>query len=299
MNPIDPFRGLVAFSITPTHPDETIDFEKTVMHANFLADSGVDAIAFFGSSGGLGSFSAEERMSFTAEVVPEVRKRVPVMLGIGGGPAREVFRLAEMAERHQVDALLVVPFTYWPLTDDELLAYYSSIASVTNTPIAVYNNPQLSGVDIRPEVIRQLAELENIQYLKESSPEPGRITEVKRLVQDRLVVLAGRDDTVLDGILAGADGWASGCANFIPAQCQAILRECRTGMAEPPTLQELLPLMRFCMAESLIRTGHAALDLMGRGVGDPRDPIQPLPPLQRLALESLLRDSHVTGQTPS
>jgi 4-hydroxy-tetrahydrodipicolinate synthase len=272
-------EGLIAFSITPLQPDESLDEARLRSHLDALIDGGVDAITLFGSTGAIGSFSEAERRRVVEVALPHVAGRVPVMVGTGAISTAEAVRLSQHAQEQGASAVLVVPISYWLLGEAELLAHYKAIDRAVSIPMAIYNSPRLTGIDMLPPLIARLAELQNVRYLKESSPELLRIAQVKRLTGGKLKVFAGRDDSVLEAFQVGADAWASGCANFMPALCRRLLAQLRdpAQLEQARTLEAAIhPITEYAMSKGLVRTCHDALKAMGQPVGAPRRPILPL-----------------------
>ena len=88
----------------------------------------------------------------------------------------------------------------------------------------LYNYPGRTGVDMSPEFIERLAELKNVRYVKESTGEMPRITELLRRCGDRLGVFCGCDTIALESLMVGAIGWVGGVANVLPASHAKLYR---------------------------------------------------------------------------
>ncbi len=160
--------------------------------------AGTDGVALFGSTGAVGSFAAAEALVY------HVAGRVPVMIGTGAITTAEAIRLSRHADEIGADAILVVPITYWLLTDDEILAHYRAIAGSVRLPLILYNNPRLTGVDLTPPIVEKLAGIENITAIKESCPDLMRTAALSRHLGDRIDIFAGRDSAALEALLVGA-----------------------------------------------------------------------------------------------
>lgn len=77
---------------------------------------------------------------------------------------------------------MVIPVSYWKLTDQEIFEYYQAIAQATSLPIMVYNNPATSGVDMSPElIVRMFNNIANITMVKESSGDIQRMHKIYEL----------------------------------------------------------------------------------------------------------------------
>jgi len=173
-------RGVFSFTATPMRDDgATIDLDRLRSHLDWQTENGVHGIAVLGSTGSNGSFSEKEREELIRVTVKHVNGRLPVMAGTGSITTDEAVRMSRFAEDVGADAVIVVPITYWPLTDNEVYEHYSRIAKAIKIPVIIYNNPGTTGVDIKPPLLARLAEIENIQGVKESSGDLSRITQIR------------------------------------------------------------------------------------------------------------------------
>ncbi len=287
------FRGVFSFNPTPTRNDgETIDEDRVAELADFQVDMGVHGIVVFGSTGANGSFTSEERLSAARATVKRVDGRIPVLCGVGSITTTETVNLAKAVAEAGVDGVLVVPITYWPLTDDELYEHYRRIAGAVDIPVVLYNNPGTTGVDIEPELVARLAEIDNIRYIKESSSDLTRITSIRRLTNDTVTVFSGWESLTLQSFLCGAEGWFAGMTNIAPRQCVELfdLAVERQEVAKARALfDRILPLCEFMCAKSHVRVAHAALPLLGIPVGPPRRPLRELGAADKAELERLMR----------
>lgn len=282
--------SLIAFMPTPTLDGGKIDTKGFESLMQRLMDHGVGAFAVFGSTGAIGSFTEDERKHLAEIAVQRAKGRAAVMIGTGAMTTEETVRLSRHAEKVGADCALVVPITYWLLTEDEVISHFSAIGRAITTPICIYNNPRLTGVDMIPSTVAKLSEVSNVGYLKESSPELARIAQTKRLVGDRLKVYAGRDDTGFDGLCIGADGLASALVCLFPQTVQHVVRLFQSGniTAARALGMRMAPMVEFIMQKGLVRTIHAALELEGHPVGAPRAPIGSLGKADYEKLGSLL-----------
>ncbi len=271
-------RGLLTFLVTPTTADGSIDAVRLCSLADEQIAAGVDGLTLFGSTGAIGSFAEDERRAAAEALVRHVAGRVPVMIGTGAITTAEAMRLSQHAEATGADAILVVPITYWLLTDDELLAHYRAIAGSVRLPMMLYNNPRLTGVDLTPPVVAKLAAVDNIVAIKEACPDLMRVSVLSRQLAGRIRVFVGRDSTAFESLMIGAEDWASGLATMIPHHCVELYRLVRRSeiAAARDLWQRMTPFTDFVMAKGLVRACHSALELTGRPVGKPRPPILPL-----------------------
>ena len=287
-------RGVFSFSVTPTKDDgDRIDHDRLREFLDFQIEQGVHGIAVFGSTGSNGSFGEEEKRETMKVAVKHVKGRVPLIFGTGAITTAEAVRQSRYAEDVGADGLLVVPITYWPLTENEVYEHYRAIASAVKIPITVYNNPWTTGVDIKPPLLARLAEIDNIRCVKESSGDLTRITAIRRLTKGKMTVFAGWESNTLQAFMVGAEGWFSGMTNITPRECAELFDlavEKNDMIRSRELFDRLFPLCDFMCAKSHVRVAHTALELLGRPMGPPRRPLRMLEPRDRAELQRLLEE---------
>ena len=123
-------RGVFSFTATPTRDaGATIDLDRLRTHLDWQIENGVHGIAVLGSTGSNGSFTEKEREELIKVATKHINGRVPLMAGTGSITTDEAVRMSGFAEDVGADAVIVVPITYWPLTDNEVYEHYSSWAT--------------------------------------------------------------------------------------------------------------------------------------------------------------------------
>ena len=117
---------------------------------------------------------------------------------------------------------MVLPAMVYKADRRETLAHYRTIAKSTSLPILIYNNPVGYTVDITAEMLAELADLPNLQAIKESSADTSRIVDIRNAVGDRYAIFAGVDTLVMECALLGAVGWIAGVGLAFPEENQKI-----------------------------------------------------------------------------
>jgi 4-hydroxy-tetrahydrodipicolinate synthase len=277
---------------TPTREDgAAIDEGRLRETIDYQIENGIDGVCVLGSTGGNGSFSDDEMMAATAVAAKHVESRVALVAGTGARTTQSCIRLTKHAHDVGCDGVMILPVSYWPLTQDEVLSHYDHVARAVDIPIAAYNNPWTTGVDMKPELIARLAQLDNIRCVKESSGDLTRITAI-RLLTDKLTIIAGWESTSFEAFAVGATAWAPVCSNFVP---QAAIEFYRAAVdeADMPKARKLwdrlFPLCEFICAKSHIRVAHTGLDIVGRSAGAPRRPLRMLGAEDRTRLHGILK----------
>ncbi|WP_352559148.1 dihydrodipicolinate synthase family protein [Mesorhizobium sp. M0129] len=93
-----------------------------------------------------------------------------------------------------------------------------SLADGCDLPIMIYNNPIAYGVDVAPEILRALEDLDQIVCIKEESGDIRRVTDLYNAFGDRFAVFWGVDDLILENLALGVTRWVSGMTNAWPEE---------------------------------------------------------------------------------
>jgi 4-hydroxy-tetrahydrodipicolinate synthase len=224
-------------------------------------------------------------------VIAAVHGRIPVVVGVSDLTTAKTIRRAQYAQQAGADAVMILPVSYWKLSEREIVQHYVSIGEAIGIPIMAYNNPATSGIDMSPELlVRMFETIDNLTMVKESTGDLSRMQRIAELSDGQLPFYNGSNPLVLDALRAGAAGWCTAAPNLRSQPCIDLYDAVRAGELEraQTIYTELKPLLEFIVAGGLATTVKAGLDLLGAGVGDPRRPLLPLDDDGRAALEGLL-----------
>ena len=286
------FRGSYTVMVTPFREDgRGIDEAATRRFVDWQIREGVPGLILLGSTGEFLSVTDDERTQLIETLVDQARRRVPVIAGTAAEWTDVAVRYSREAERLGADGVMVVPPFYSSPTEDELFEHYRRIGEAISIPIMVYNNPNTSNVDLRPEFVARLGEIDAVRYIKESSGDISRVREIVRLTAGRVTVFAGYH--AWDSMVLGADGYVSVCGNIVPRLSADIYRLTVTE-GDPAAGREvyhrLLPLLDAIAGDLYVSATRAGMEMVGMPAGDPRPPRLPLPEEPRSALRNVLED---------
>lgn len=285
-------HGIIAYPVTPFTADGTaVDTVTLAALVEELVTAGVHAIAPLGSTGEAAYLTEKEFDSVVDTTVGTVAGRVPVIVGASDLTTANTVRRARHAQQAGADAVMVLPISYWKLTDHEIVNHYATVGAALDVPIMVYNNPATSGIDMSPELLVQIfTDVDNVTMVKESTGDLTRMTRIKELSGGALPFYNGSNPLVLDALKAGATGWCTAAPHLRPQACldlYAAVRASDLSLAQS-IYDDLAPLLRFIVSGGLPTTVKAGLGLLGRDVGVPRPPLLPLQPAARSELEAML-----------
>jgi 4-hydroxy-tetrahydrodipicolinate synthase len=187
---------------------------------------------------------------------------------------------------------MIVPPFYTKPDEREIYEHFKSIAEAVDLPIVLYNNPFTSKVDMQPSLIGRLAEIDNVEYVKESSCDATRVWKIINLTKGKLTVFCGTDNLALESFLMGAKGWVCVAANFLPRQTSRLYElACRENNIEKARelYAELLPVMNLLEDTGKFQAiSKAAIEIMGMKAGPPRQPLRPLDEKEKQRLKDIL-----------
>lgn len=283
-------HGIIAYPVTPFAKDG-VDTTCLAALVEKLVSSGVHAIAPLGSTGELAYLEEPEFDTVVETTIATVAGRVPVIVGVSDVTTAKTVRRAQYAQRAGADAVMILPVSYWKLTEREIAQHYRSISDAIAIPIMAYNNPATSGVDMRPELLVSMFEtIDNLTMVKESTGDLSRMRRIDELSGGRLPFYNGSNPLVLDALRAGASGWCTAAPCLRPQPCIDLYEAVRSHDFEKAQIlyDGLKPLLQFIVAGGLATTVKAGLDLLGFPAGDPRPPLLPLDEQGRAQLQELL-----------
>ena len=283
------FRGVFTVMITPLDARGAVDLAALAAFTDWQIREGIHGLIPLGSTGEFLSLSEQERDGVAETVVKTAAGRVPVLIGTGAEDTREAVRLSRKAEAIGADGVMVIPPFYSTPTDDELVHHYRAIAEAISIPIMVYNNPATANVDLKPELLARLAEIDGCDYVKESTLEVTRVRDIVRLAGARMTVFGGI--LGFESFVMGAQGWVAVASNVAPAPMARIFElaadEKKYDEARALYLK-WLPIIQAVGGQAYVAGSKALLNHMGFGAGKPRPPRLPLPAQQDVAMKSLV-----------
>ena len=224
------WTGVLPALTTNLRANGAIDHPALLRHCRWMLDSGCTGLVCCGSLGEAATLSFAEKISVVTTAVKAAAGRAPVVLGIASLSTAEAVALAKAAAKAGASGLMVLPpYTY---TTDwrEMKAHLTAVFRATKLSCMLYNNPPAYKTDYLPAQIAELAaEFPSLHAVKESSGDIRRVTAIRALVGDRLTLLVGMDDAIVEGIAAGAQGWIAGLVNAFPRESVVLVDAARAG----------------------------------------------------------------------
>ena len=211
-------RGIIPAMVTPIDETGRINEASARKLVNHLIDGGVHGLFPVGSQGEAFSLTFEQKKEIIRIVIAETRGRVPVYAGTGAVTTRETIETTKMAQDLGVSAVSVITPYFLVPSQKELIVHYRTIAKACpNLPILLYSNPDRTQVPFPTSTVLELAVVDNIIGIKDSSGDMSLTGEYIRLTRGmNFHVLMGRDTLIYAALCYGAAGSICATGNVDP-----------------------------------------------------------------------------------
>ncbi len=266
------FIGSGVAIVTPfTHSG--IDYQAFTELIEFQIKGGSDAIIVCGTTGEASTMPDEEHIDAIKFAVKAINKRVPVIAGTGSNDTRHAIELSKAAEAVGADGLLSVTPYYNKATQKGLYGHFKLIADSVGIPLILYNVPSRTNLNLNPETIKALAEIDNIIAVKECNL--GQVGDVVNLCGEDFTVYSGDDNMVLPVLSLGGKGVISVMANIIPRDTHDMVMKFVQGDLDGAIKLQLqtLNLIKSLFCEVNPIPIKAAVNLLGYKAGQCRMPL--------------------------
>lgn len=284
--------GIIAYTVTPFSADgRKINHDALRIIIDGLISNGADAIAALGSAGECAYLDDNEWESVAEKTIKHVNKRVPVVVGISELTTRKAIERAVFSNKIGADVIMVSPFSYYKLTEDEIYDHYKAIAGSVSIPVMVYNNPATCGVDMSPEfMISMVNNIENITMIKESTGDIQRMHKLHSLSHGKVPFFNGCNYIALEALNAGAVGWCTVAPSLIDKLPKRLFEAVKGQESKKSKnlFYQQLPLLEFIVNGGLASTVKAGLVMKGIEAGHARLPLKPLPSKKQEELRLIL-----------
>jgi dihydrodipicolinate synthase/N-acetylneuraminate lyase len=279
----------LAFKEDPKAPAGlAVDYDRFAEHCDFLIRNGCRGVGPNGSLGEYSSLTDEERRKVIQVAVDTVGDRGVVVAGVHGVGWHQAVQWTEYAKEDGADGVLLLPPTIYRANRGEVIEHYTRVNEV-GLPMMVYNNPLDTKVDLTPEIIAELSELDNVVAVKEFSTDIRRVLEIRERCD--IDVIAGADDLLFESLVVGAKGWFAGYPNAFPREAVEIYDLVKAGRIEEARelYTGLVTVFRWDSKTEFVQAIKLSMDVAGNTYGGPTRP--PRGPLSKAQSEQVARDT--------
>jgi 4-hydroxy-tetrahydrodipicolinate synthase len=261
--------------VTPFDDKGAVDYEQAKKLARALVDSGSDGVVVAATTGEAPTLSWEEELRLFKEVKSVVGSRATVVAYTGSNSTAEAIEATKGAEKIGVDACLsVVPYYNKP-NQEGIYQHFKAIAGSTSLPIIMYNIPGRVVVNMTPETIARLSQIDNIVGVKEANGDMGHVAQTISKSKKGFRIWSGNDNDTFLIMALGGYGTIGVVTHLVGAQVRKmmhnVLDEKLKEAAEMH--RDMVPLVNALFISPNSAPLKYAMNKLGFEVGTPRLPL--------------------------
>jgi len=274
------YAGIVGSPVTPFKHDFTINFGTFEKQIDFLIANGASALVHPMHIGESVSLAEDERRQLARTFVSGASGRVPAFVNVSFAGTDLAIAMARHAAKCGATGVVLLAPYQRKVAPKALVQHFEAVADAGGGRIIAYNNPQASGTELTPSLLAELFErIPGFAGIKDASLSMETFADICALIasKGRDIAALTASEHLLPSIAVGGDGCVSGCSEFAPRLVHALYQACVGNNAAKAlelqrTVGRLLKVVRYNYPAAV----KHALELMGRPVGLPRRPLQPL-----------------------
>jgi 4-hydroxy-tetrahydrodipicolinate synthase len=258
--------------LTPFRPDGEVDVDKFRELAAFLVDHGSDGVVVAGTTGEAPTLSDAEKLELFAAAVDAVGDRATVIANTGTYDTAHSAHLTGEARDLGVDGILAVTPYYNKPPQRAIVRHFQEIACMTDKPVIAYNIPSRVVVNIEPQTMDELVQIENLAGVKQANDD---IEQAKHIVDVGLTLYAGDDNLILPFLEIGGTGGICVHTHVWGPQTKEMVRRYRDGDAAGAKAlnDEMAPAFELLKIQTNPIPIKAAMNLLGHELGGYRLPM--------------------------
>ena len=270
--------------------DQELNIKKDAVHKlmNYHQENGLQGFYVGGNSGEGMVLPIKTRMDML-ETVMEEKKDSTIISHIGAATMRDVQTLVQHADHCGVDAISSqIPVNVPAYNDDEIIEYYRCLSNMTDKPLLAYINGLIKGNVY--DVASKIMDIPNMLGVKMTIPNYYYFEQLKTQMPD-MVLLNGPDESLLAGLVMGADGGIGTSYNILPGTVADIYNNFVQGNTQK-ALAAQKKLNHLIASVAGMNIGHWKffMELMGFDMGHTVAPATQPTDAQRKKYEQVLKE---------
>jgi 4-hydroxy-tetrahydrodipicolinate synthase len=202
------WRGYWVAAPTPFGRDGSLDEQTWRQLLKFYLQQGVHGVMVNGTTGEWFSQTKAERRRVAEIAVEELKGKIPIVIGCTTFTAEQTCELAQHADQIAADGVVSTPPPYLVPTPREVIAFFRALSDGTKLPVMVYNWARGTNVEINRDIAIELAAIDRVVAIKDSTVDKVQAMATLEAVVDRLRVFGTFISRVGLGLLReiGGDG---------------------------------------------------------------------------------------------
>lgn len=216
------YQGVVVPMVTPVKGG-SVDLEAVATIIRSFAEAGVDTL-IMGTTGEGNSVPMGEGIDMVHTAVEAAEGKVRIYAGVTGLCLKEQISQIEGFARAGADVAVAVLPSYYALTEEQMVGYYTALADASPLPVMLYNIVATTHLSIPVEAVRKLVEHPNIVGLKDSERDLERMAACIEIARSRedFTYFCGWAAQSAHALELGADGIVPSTGNFVPKHFRAL-----------------------------------------------------------------------------
>ncbi|MEH8018304.1 4-hydroxy-tetrahydrodipicolinate synthase [Rheinheimera muenzenbergensis] len=210
------FRGSWVALITPMTEQGQIDYAGLHRLVDFHLENGTAGLVLMGTTGEAATISFDEQLDVIRAVIAQVKGRIALVAGNGANDTAAAVAKTKALTELAIDGFLTVTPYYNKPTQKGLILHYQAVAAATDKAVLLYNVPGRTGVDMLPETVAALAQVDNIVGIKEATGSMTRLSQLQQQCPPDFLLLSGDDASAAEFMLQGGQGVISVTTNVAP-----------------------------------------------------------------------------------
>lgn len=221
--------GIYTAQWLPTDSTGQLNRADLATHLDFEKRCGIDGVLALGSTGEFPHFSLDARKAVLATVA-ELAAPLPVIANITDIRPQVAIELGRFAKSRGLPAVALMPPMFFPMSQDDILAYLLHVSEAVGLPVMLYNFPEVCGKRLDLSTVTAFAERAPMCAIKQSGGEFAYHRELIALGREKnFVVMSGSDTRLTEVFALGAAGCTGGLVNLVPDLMVDICRCCAAG----------------------------------------------------------------------
>jgi 4-hydroxy-tetrahydrodipicolinate synthase len=283
-----PYEGLLTAMVTPFTRDGDVDEAAAVGLGRHLFANGSNGLVVCGTTGEAATLTDDEQIGLIRTMVEELGSEGNIVAGAGSNDTRHAIHLTEAVIGTGADAVLSVTPYYNKPNRRGIKRHFEEVARAAgDTPVVVYNIPGRTGVNMPPDLLAELAQIDGIEAVKQANAD-----ELQPI--DGLAVLAGNDDILAACMDIGGAGGICVASHVVGPEMRRIVDEPDARAEIDAGLREIYAALFVTASPAPVK---AALELLGHEVGGLRLPLVEVDDSERAHVRAALERHGLLRET--
>jgi 4-hydroxy-tetrahydrodipicolinate synthase len=274
-----PYEGLLTAMVTPFHADGRVNDDASVAIARHLLANGSHGLVVAGTTGEAATLTDDEQVALVALIVEECGADGGIVAGAGSNDTRHAIELTQRVVAAGAHAVLSVTPYYNKPNRRGIVRHFEEVAhAAEGTPVLVYNIPGRTAVNMGPDLLAELAQIDGIVGVKQANS-----AELQPI--DGMAVLAGNDDIYAACLDMGGAGGICVASHIVGPEMRRMFDEPARRAELDAELRDVYETLFITASPTPVK---AALNLLGHDVGPLRLPMVEADEAETAAVRTML-----------